>query len=82
MTLDPEKIKARIARMQSADLLLWAENAATGMQRYLDDFRRNPDEAYLGEIKLAAISMDFVVDEMAARLQRNREQLARQEQDS
>lgn len=80
MTLDPEKIRKRVARLTTDDLMLWADNAATGMQRYLDDFRRNPDEAFLGEVKLAALSMDAVVDELALRLKQHREQLARAEQ--
>lgn len=73
MILDPEKIRRRVARLSTDDLMLWADNAASGMQRYLDDFRRSPDEAYLAEIKLAAISMDFVVDEMSARLSQDKD---------
>jgi hypothetical protein len=78
--LDPGKIRSRVARMTTDDLMLWADNAATGMQRYLDDFRRHPDEAFLGEVKLAALSMDVVVDELSIRLRQQQEQLAREQQ--
>lgn len=73
-TPSPEEMAARIKRrvgmMTPEDLLLWADAAASGMQRQLDDFRRNPDEAHLAEIKLAALSMDAVVDELGVRLRR------------
>jgi hypothetical protein len=73
--LDPERIKKRVARMTTDDLLMWADNATSGMQRYLDDFRRSPDEAQLGEINLAALSMTFVCDELAIRLKQEQEAL-------
>lgn len=73
--MDPEKIRRRVSKIPSADLLLWADNAASGMQRHLDDFRRTPIEDHLGEIKLAALTMDAVVDELATRLKQAREQL-------
>ena len=55
--MDLEKIKARVAKIPTDDLMMWADNAASGMQRHLDDYRRSPDEAYLGEISLAALTM-------------------------
>lgn len=68
----PEEILARLAKrvkmMSYDDLMSWAETAAMGMQRQLDDFRRNPVVDHLAEIRLAAISMDAVVGELAKRL--------------
>lgn len=81
MNLDPEKIRKRVARQTTDDLLTWANVAAAGMQRQLDDFRRAPDESHLGEIKLAALTMDVVCDELATRLQQAREQLDSSEDD-
>lgn len=78
--MDRAKMEARVAGMNTDDLLIWADNAATGMQRYLDDFRRNLDEACLAEVKLAALSMDVVVDELALRLKQYQNQLAREQQ--
>jgi hypothetical protein len=70
--MSPDEMAARIARrvakMTTDDLMLWADNAASGMQRQLDDFRRHPAEDHLAEIKLAALSMDAVVDELGIRL--------------
>lgn len=71
--MDPEKIRKRVAKIVTDDLLMWADNAASGIQRQLDDFRREPDEAHLGEIKLAALSLDAVADELALRLKQARE---------
>lgn len=79
MTLDREKIAARVAKMATDEIILWADNAATGMQRYMDDFRRTLDEAALGEVKLAALSMDICVDELAIRLRQYQELLAQGE---
>lgn len=62
------RIRRRVAKMPAEDLMLWAENAASGMMRHLDDFRRAPDVAHLAEIRLAAVSMDAVVEELAKRL--------------
>jgi hypothetical protein len=70
--MSPEEMAARIskrvARMTTDDLMSWADTATYGMQRQLDDFRRNPDEQHLAEIKLAALSMDAVADELGVRL--------------
>jgi hypothetical protein len=71
--ISPEKIRRRVARITTDDLLMWADNAASGIQRQLDDFRREPDEAHLGEIKLAALSLDAVTDELALRMKQARE---------
>ena len=75
MTLDPEKIRKRVARISTDDLFLWADNAAAGMMRQLDDFRRNPDESHLAEVKLASLTMDLVCDELGVRLKQAQEQL-------
>lgn len=71
------RMTRRVARSTSDDLLFWADNAASGMQRQLDDFRRSPDEAHLAEISLAARTMLAVVDELALRMKQAREALAR-----
>lgn len=81
MMMDPEKIRRRVAKISTEDLLMWADNAASGMQRQLDDFRRAPAEDHLGEIKLAALSMDVVADELASRLKQAREHLDSPEDD-
>lgn len=73
--IDLEKIQRRVAKTNTDDLLMWADNAASGIQRQLDDFRRSPDEAHLAEIKLAAVSMDCVADELGIRLRQHRESL-------
>lgn len=73
MIQDPEKIRRRVARMDTEDLLTWANSAAGGMQRQLDDFRRAPAEDHLGEIKIATLTMDFVIDELAVRLKQAQE---------
>jgi len=73
--IDPEKIRRRVAGLDTENLLMWADNAASGIQRQLDDYRRKPDEAHLAEIKLAAVSMDFVVDELAERLRKEQKPL-------
>ena len=77
MSLTPEEMAARIKRrvsmMTPEDLLSWADTATSGMQRQLDDFRRDPVEDHLAEIKLAALSMDAVADELAERLRRARQ---------
>lgn len=54
--------------MDTDDLMTWADVAAMGMQRQLDDFRRTPDEQHLAEIRLAAVSMDAVCEELGIRL--------------
>lgn len=81
MITDPEKIRARVARMTTDDIFMWADNAAMGMQRYLDDFRRTLSEDCLAEIKLASLSMDVVVDELAIRLKQYQEKVAAEQQD-
>lgn len=73
--MTPERIQARVARINTDDLMLWADAAAAGMMRHLDDFRRSRDEAHLGEVSLAALSMGYVVDELASRVRKEREQL-------
>lgn len=75
MIQDPEKIRRRVARMDTDDLRSWANSAAVGMQRQLDDFFRSPAEDHLGEIKIATLTMDFVVDELAVRLKQAQESL-------
>lgn len=75
MIQDPEKIRRRVARMDTDDLMIWANSAAAGMQQQLDDFRKHPAEDHLGEIKRATITMDFVVDELAIRLKQANEAL-------
>ena len=64
--------------MSTDDLMSWADTATYGMQRQLDDFRRKPDEAHLAEIKLAALSMDAVADELSLRLRQQRDTMASQ----
>lgn len=73
--LDPEKVKRRISKLSTSELMDWADVAASGIMRHLDDFRRTPDEAHLGEISLAAATMGYVVDELAAKLRKARESL-------
>lgn len=67
--MSPEEMLARIQKrvrmMPPDDLLSWADTAASGMQRHLDDFRRTGDTAHLAEIRLAAVSMDAVVERLA-----------------
>lgn len=62
------RVKKRVERMDTTDLMSWLDMAASGVQRHLDDFRREPDESHLAEIKLAALSMDAVADELGVRL--------------
>lgn len=62
------RIKRRVAQMTTDDLMSWADTATYGIQRQFDDFRREPDEAHLAEIKLASLSIDAVADELALRL--------------
>lgn len=62
------RVKNRVEKMDTTDLMSWLDMAASGVQRQLDDFRKNPDEAHLAEIKLAALSMDAVADELGVRL--------------
>lgn len=78
--MDRAKLEARVQGQKTDDLLIWADTAASGMQRYLDDFRRTGDVACLAEVKLAALTMDAVVDEVAIRMEQYRAQLARQQQ--
>ncbi len=59
-------------KLPTDDLMTWADLAASGMQRYLDDFRRTKDEAFVGEVTLAAVSMEIVVDVLSERLARER----------
>lgn len=73
--LDPERIKRRITKLSTSELLDWADVAASGIMRHLDSFRRTPDEAHLGEISLAAVTMGYVVDELAEKLRKAREPL-------
>ena len=72
MSTTPEemarRINRRVAMMSTDDLMSWADTATYGMQRQFDDFRKNPDEAHLAEIKLAALSIDAVADELGVRL--------------
>lgn len=67
------RIKTRVEKMTTDDLMSWAETAVYGIQRQLDDFRRDPDEAHLAEIKLAALSMDAVADELGVRLNQGKQ---------
>lgn len=75
--MTPEQMAARMTKrvqgMDSSALLEWADLAAMGMQRQLDDFRRNPDEAHLGEINVALLGMGAVIDELALRMRQARE---------
>ena len=71
--IKPEQIRNRVQRMDSSMLIEWADLAASGMQRQLDDFRRGPDEAHLGEIQVALITMGAVVDELGERMRQRRE---------
>lgn len=77
MSLTPEELAARlakrVARMTTDDLMSWADSATYGMQRQFDDFRKNPDDAHLAEIKLAALSIDAVADELGVRLAQSRQ---------
>lgn len=76
MSLTPEELAARlakrVARMTTDDLMSWADSATYGMQRQFDDFRKSPDDAHLAEIKLAALSIDAVADELGVRLEQSR----------
>lgn len=67
------RIKNRVAKMTTDDLMSWADTATYGMQRQLDDFRRSPAEDHLAEIKLAALSMDAVADELGVRLRQGKQ---------
>lgn len=77
MSLTPEELAARlakrVARMTTDDLMSWADSATYGMQRQFDDFRKSPDDAHLAEIKLAALSIDAVADELGVRLAQSRQ---------
>lgn len=77
--MNPERIKKRIASLNTSELLDWANLAVSGMMRHLDDFRRSPDEAHLGEVSLAAVTMGFVCDELA---ERTRARKAKEQVDS
>lgn len=66
------RLQKRVAQSTTDDLLSWADQAASGMQRELDDFRRDADEAHLAEISLAALTMGAAVDEIALRLRQHR----------
>lgn len=68
------RIKRRVEGSDSASLLQWLDMAASGVQRHLDDFRREPDEAHLAEIKLAALTMDAVADELGVRVRQMNQQ--------
>lgn len=59
--------------MTTDDLMSWADSATYGMQRQFDDFRKSPDDAHLAEIKLAALSIDAVADELGVRLAQSRQ---------
>lgn len=69
--MNPEEVlnraRRRVRMMSSEDLRLWSDNAVSGMQRQFDDFWKSPDDAHLGEINVALISLGAVVDELAAR---------------
>jgi hypothetical protein len=73
--MNPERIRRRIASLSTPELLDWANLAVSGMMRHLDDFRRSPDEAHLAEVKLAAVTLDYVVDDLAERHRKARERL-------
>lgn len=75
MTIDHEKIQRRIARLSTDDLMMWADNAASGMQRQMDDFRRTPVEDHLHETKLAAVTMQYVCDELLERQRKAKQSL-------
>lgn len=62
------RLRKRVAGMTTDDLMSWADTATYGMQRQFDDFRKAPDEAHLAEIKLAALSIDALADELGVRL--------------
>lgn len=66
------RIQKRVAQTTTDDLMSWADSAASGIQRQLDDFRRDPDESHLAEISLAALTMGAAVDEIALRLKQHR----------
>lgn len=65
--LDPDRIRRRLASLDKAGMLVWADAAVSGMMRHLDDFRRTADEQHLGEISLAAAILGLMVDELAER---------------
>lgn len=67
-------IRKRVAKISTTDLLMWAEQALAGGLRYLDDFRKDPDLAYLGEIQTALIALGAVVDELTLRVEAQREE--------
>lgn len=62
------RLRNRVAKMDTNDLMVWADVAAMGIQRQLDDFRKKPDERHLSEIHLATISMDAVCEELGIRM--------------
>lgn len=68
-------IRKRVAKISTTDLLMWAEQAFAGGLRYLDDFRRNPDLAFLGEIQTALIALGATVDELVIRVEAQHEEL-------
>ena len=65
--MNPERIKRRIASLSTPELMDWANLAVSGMMKHLDDFRRSPDETHLGEVSLAAVTLGYVVDDLAER---------------
>lgn len=62
------KLEARVAKLSTADLVSWAEQALYGIGRSLSIWQRSPEQAeMLEEARIGAEALHVVLEEIKAR---------------
>lgn len=63
-----ERVRARVRKIATPDLLLWADQAIFGLGRHLSEFQRHGSEADLEEARIAATALKAVLDDLSRRV--------------
>jgi hypothetical protein len=65
-----EKVAKRVAKIPTAELDLWTDQAIYELGRCLSNYQRNRDKAFLQEALNGAEALHAVVDELYNRMSR------------
>lgn len=65
---ETDRVRARVRRIATPDLLSWADQAIFGLGRHLSEYQRHGSEADLEEARMAAHALKEVLDDLHRRI--------------
>jgi len=65
--VEKTKLQLRIAKIDTPELVNWADQALFGIGRNISDWNKNSEFVYLGEAKQGAEALLAVIDELIER---------------